>query len=71
MFLNRGIFLTTEGSEVLDVLKELEASGIEVMSCGTCLDYFHRKDGLQVGRISNMYETLEILTGPGKVVTLS
>jgi selenium metabolism protein YedF len=71
MLLNRGVFLATEGSEVLDVLRELEAAGVQVMSCGTCLEFFDRKESLRVGRISNMYETLEILTGPRKVVTIS
>lgn len=70
LFLNRGVLLTTEGSDVLEILRELECSGVEILSCGTCLDFFHRKEVLRVGRISNMYETLEALTG-GRAVTLS
>ena len=71
LFLNRGVFLTTEGSASLDVLKELETEGVEILSCGTCLDFFRLREALRVGRISNMYETVEALCGPGKVVTLS
>jgi selenium metabolism protein YedF len=70
LFVNRGVHLTTEGSEVAGVLAELEASGVELLSCGTCLDYFGKRDRLLVGRVSNMYETVETLTGPAKVVTI-
>ncbi|MBI5439675.1 MAG: sulfurtransferase-like selenium metabolism protein YedF [Deltaproteobacteria bacterium] len=70
MFLNRGIHLTTAGSEVVDVLRELEKVGIEILSCGTCLDFFGKREQLVVGRISNMYDTVETLTGPSKVVTV-
>lgn len=71
LFLNRGVYLTTEGSEVLDLLRELSAAGAEVLSCGTCLEFFDRRDRLAVGRVSNMYETVETLTGPYRVVTVS
>lgn len=71
LFLNRGVHLTTEGSEVLDVLRELHAAGVEVLSCGTCLEFFGRRDSLAVGRVSNMYETVETVTGPYPVVTIS
>jgi selenium metabolism protein YedF len=70
LFLNRGVHLTTEGSEVLDVLAELEAAGVEILSCGTCLEFFAKRELLRVGRISNMYETVEVLTGAQPVVPL-
>lgn len=70
MFLNKGVHLTTEGSEVADVLRELEASGVEVLSCGTCLEFFGKREQLIVGRVSNMYDTVETLTGPSKIVTI-
>ncbi|MDW7711747.1 MAG: sulfurtransferase-like selenium metabolism protein YedF [Deferrisomatales bacterium] len=70
LFLNRAVYLTTEGSEALDVLAELERQGTEVLSCGTCLEFLGRKDALRVGRVSNMYDTVETLTGPFRVVSL-
>lgn len=70
VFLNRGVLLTTDGSEDLDVLRELEAAGTEILSCGTCLDFFGRRDALRVGRVSNMYETVETLTSGHRVVTV-
>ncbi|MBI5014497.1 MAG: sulfurtransferase-like selenium metabolism protein YedF [Deltaproteobacteria bacterium] len=71
LFLNRGVFLTTGGSDVLDILRELEVAGVTVLSCGTCLEFFRKRDDLAVGQVSNMYETVETLTGRYRVVTLS
>lgn len=70
LFVNRGVYLTTEGSEALGVLAELERGGTEVLSCGTCLEFLEKKDALQVGRVSNMYDTVETLTGSYRVVTV-
>ncbi len=68
IFVNSGIFLTTEGSEVIDALKELEEMGIEILSCGTCLDFFNRKDALKVGLASNMFDITSALMEADKVV---
>ncbi len=58
---NQGVFLTLEDSEVLEDLKALEAEGIKILVCGTCLDYYRVKDKLAVGQISNMYDILETM----------
>lgn len=63
LFLNSGVFLTTEGSESLQTLKELEEKGVEILSCGTCLDYYHLKEKLKVGQVTNMFEIMEKTTG--------
>ncbi len=56
---NTGAYLTTEGSDSLADLKNLEAAGVKIMTCGTCLDYYQIKDKLAVGTVSNMYEIVE------------
>jgi selenium metabolism protein YedF len=56
--INSGIFLTTEGSAVLDLMRQLEEQGSEVLSCGTCLDYYGRKDRLRVGSPTTMRDTV-------------
>ncbi|HIE17190.1 MAG TPA: sulfurtransferase-like selenium metabolism protein YedF, partial [Dehalococcoidia bacterium] len=64
MFINDGVRLTTEGSEVLETLQTLEKDGIQIVSCGTCLEYYHLKEKLRVGLVTNMYETVNsLLTG--------
>jgi len=70
IFINSGVFLTTEGSEVLDALKLLETDGVEIYSCGTCLEYYKLKDKLQVGQISNMYDIVNSLLSSGKVIKI-
>lgn len=61
VFFNTGVNLTCKGSELIDDLIKLEEAGVEIISCGTCLDYFNMQDDLQVGSISNMYSIYEKL----------
>lgn len=68
LFLNSGIALTTEGSPLVDDLLALQERGTEILSCGTCLDYFGAKDRLRVGRVSNMTEIVHTLTTAGRVL---
>ena len=68
LFINSGVMLTTEGSEVLDTLHLLEEEEVEIFSCGTCLDYYGIKDKLRVGKGTNMYETVASLLTAGKVI---
>jgi len=61
LFFNGGVHLTTEGSPVIDDLKQMAEQGVQIISCGTCLDYFGIKDKLLVGEVSNMYTIYETL----------
>ncbi|OPX83848.1 MAG: sulfur transfer protein SirA [Pelotomaculum sp. PtaB.Bin104] len=70
LFLNEGVFLTTENSPVLNSLKKLLDEGVEIKSCGTCLDYYHLKDKLQIGAITNMYDIIEAITSGDIVVKI-
>ena len=67
-FLNTGVFLTTEGSEVAEALTQLGNRGVEVLSCGVCLDFFHRKEKLVAGAVTNMFTIAESLLKAGSVV---
>lgn len=68
LFYNGGAKLTIEGSESLDDLKVLEEQGVEIMTCGTCLDYYGIKDKLAVGSVTNMYSIVETLQGAMSVI---
>ena len=59
LFYNGGAKLTTKGSASLEDLKTLEANGVEILTCGTCLDYYGLKDKLAVGGVTNMYVIVE------------
>ncbi|WP_456434508.1 sulfurtransferase-like selenium metabolism protein YedF [Thermosulfuriphilus sp.] len=62
IFYNRGVFLACEGSEALPALKSLAEKGVEMIACGTCLDYFGLKDRLAVGRVGNMFEIISLFS---------
>jgi selenium metabolism protein YedF len=70
IFFNSGARLACAGSPVLDDLRALEAASVEILVCGTCLDYFEIKDQLAAGIVSNMYDIAEAMLGAGKVVNL-
>ncbi len=70
IFINNGVKLTTEGSEVLDSVKLLEKEGVQVISCGTCLAYYNLTEKLEVGLASNMYEIVNSLLGAPKVIKI-
>ncbi len=65
---NGGAFLTTEGSDSLEDLKALEKAGVEIKTCGTCLDFYGLKEKLAVGSVTNMYDIVETLSGAGKLI---
>ena len=68
LFYNGGAYLTCEGSASLEDLKSLEAQGVEIKTCGTCLNYYGLTDKLQVGEVTNMYDIVETLAKAAKVV---
>ena len=68
IFLNTSIYLTLKDSAVLESLHKLEKMGIEILVCGTCLNFFGKKDELAVGKISNMYDILDCMSRAGKVI---
>lgn len=70
LFFNGGAKLTAQGSQSLDDLRELESRGAQILTCGTCLDYYGLKDQLAVGSVTNMYQIAQLLTQAGRLVSL-
>ena len=68
VFYNGGAKITCEGSDSLEDLKNLESQGVEIVTCGTCLDYYGMKDKLAVGTVTNMYDIVESMNHAGKIV---
>ena len=68
IFINSGVRLTSEGSEVLETLKALFEKGVEILSCGTCLDFYGLKEKLKVGVISNMYDIAQSLLEADRLI---
>ncbi len=68
LFYNGGALLTTKGSDSLEDLKFMEEEGVEILTCGTCLDFYGKKDQLEVGNVTNMYNIVEKLSKADKVI---
>ena len=68
LFYNGGAHLTCEGSPMLEDLKALEAEGVEILTCGTCLNFYGLTEKLAVGGVTNMYVIAEKLLHAGNVV---
>ncbi len=67
--MNHGVFLTTDGSPVSDLMGRFEEQGTEILSCGTCLEYYGRSDRLVVGKPGNMKDTVNSMLNYERVVT--
>ena len=68
LFYNGGATLTAEGSDSLKDLKSLEAQGVEILTCGTCLNYYGLTEKLQVGSVTNMYTIVEKMAEADKII---
>ena len=65
---NSGAKLTIDDAETLADFKLLEAQGVEILTCGTCLNHYGLTERLAVGTVTNMYRIVEILSAAGKVI---
>ncbi|AEE90628.1 MULTISPECIES: sulfurtransferase-like selenium metabolism protein YedF [Tepidanaerobacter] len=65
---NRGAYLSVEGSDSLADLKLLESQGVEILTCGTCLNHYSLTEKLGVGSATNMYAIVEKQLQARKVV---
>ncbi len=68
VFYNAGVKLTTKDSGVISSLQTLEENGIEILVCGTCVDFYAIKEQVAVGKISNMFAITETMARSGNVV---
>jgi selenium metabolism protein YedF len=67
-FYNSGVKLAVKDSEIIDILKEIEEKGVEIISCGTCVDYYKLGDSIGVGKTGDMYLILQKLSAAGNVI---
>jgi selenium metabolism protein YedF len=71
VLLNSGVKLACTGSEVLTALRELEAAGVQVLVCGTCLNHFKLLEEKQVGETTNMLDIVTQMQLADKVVAVT
>ncbi len=70
IFVNKGVEVTCDCEDAILDLKELAEMGVEIYSCGTCLNYFGKIDSLGVGKIGNAYDTMNALQTADSVIRL-
>jgi len=69
LFYNSGVKLVTAASGALEALKQLQDQGVEILACGTCLDFFQLKSAMRVGQISDMYAIMDAMARADKLVS--
>lgn len=69
LFMNGGVKLVALDEQAVDHLKGLKEKGVEIIVCGTCLNFYKIAEELKVGQISNMYEILDKMQKAGKVIS--
>ena len=70
IFYNSGVKLLSKGSDILDALEALNDSDVDILACGTCLNFFKLEEKLMIGRISNMQEIATIMMNSDTVITI-
>lgn len=70
MFINSGVFLTCEGSDVIEAIDFMISKGVNVFSCGACLDFYNLKDDVKTGEVGNMYQIIDIMNRSENTIKL-
>jgi len=65
---NAGVKLAVKDSPVLDDFQQLAQAGVDILVCGTCVNYFGLGDQIAAGRISNMYDIAETMAGAARLL---
>jgi len=70
LFINDGVKVPTLNQQAIEHLKDLEKKGVEILSCGTCLEFYGLEEKLNVGKVGNMYDIINCMKAASKVITL-
>lgn len=69
-FYTEGVHLVIDGSPVLEPLKSLEAKGVRLILCSTCLNFYNLVDQVRVGIVGGMTDIIEAQRRAGKVISI-
>lgn len=70
LFFNSGAYLTSDDSNSLQDLKDMEAAGTTILTCGTCTNYYNITEKLGAGEITNMYGITEAMAGAKRLINI-
>ncbi len=69
-FYTDGVKLVCEGSPILEELRALEAKGVHLVVCKTCLDYFSLAGQVRVGIVGGMPDIITAMWQADSVITV-
>lgn len=69
-FYAEGVHLACEGSPVLEALEDLAKRGVELLVCGTCLQFYDLESKLAAGEVSNMRAIQAAQWDAARVITI-
>jgi len=70
ILIHSSVRLATVLTDFVNLLKEIEKKGVEILVCGICLDFFNLKNELKVGRVTNFFEVTEILLSDDRIIKI-
>lgn len=70
IMVNGAVRLATEASPAIETLRKLEAAGVSILVCGTCLEFFQLMDRKAVGQVTNMLDVVTSQQVADKVITI-
>jgi sulfur relay (sulfurtransferase) complex TusBCD TusD component (DsrE family) len=70
LFYTDGVKLACKGSEVIDLLKQFEEKGVELIVCSTCLQRYGLAQDVEAGIAGSMADIIEVLSKAEKVISL-
>ena len=68
VFYNNGVKLAINSSPVIEILRDLEKMGVELLLCATCVSHYSLESVAGTGTVSNMYTIAEVMANAGKIV---
>jgi selenium metabolism protein YedF len=68
VFYNKGVFLASKNSPVIEHLKDFEKMGIDLLLCATCVNYYSLESNVGAGTLSNMYVIAEAMASAGNII---
>jgi selenium metabolism protein YedF len=70
VFFNSAVKLLVEDSPCLEIFKEIEAKGVKIISCKTCLSHFDILDKVAVGTPGTMVDIISLQDEADKIISL-
>ncbi len=68
ILVNSGVKLAAENSKALESLQSLSEKGVEIVCCGTCIDFYELKGKMKAGVVSNMYDIIQSMMEADRVI---